>query len=307
MVNNPTPKQKTRKSMEAALKTLMTGSRDEYRCAKKELASLWRSDTKGFQENADIALAYIREFDSVAHDENKAAFVSGLSMFFLVLADDHFEELKMFVLKVIQSSNGQIRQAIIKVADWLYVSLTARIDSPLYSASQKKNVSDVREDEEEKKAMQQYIELVRDIERLIEKYDNNNETAVYIDDMKPSVNKSLQYLWSRLTDSPMYREVIEKTQPVSFELLMKRQEIVALLDEYLIRGNSEFTSDDVKNAIYSEEDSSDIQTILAMFNIEKHGAPDINTVLRTVNDAWNHFPHQRLNGLSPYEMLDQQS
>ena len=109
------------------LLVLMSGAPKETREAKRQIEKLWNKDSKAFQAAASVALEYIGLLYQIEQPTNQAACASGLSLFFLVLADEHFELLKDFTLKVIQHPNGQVREAIRKTADWLYGSLSSRM------------------------------------------------------------------------------------------------------------------------------------------------------------------------------------
>ena len=77
--------------------------------------------------------------------------------------------------------------------------------------------------------------------------------------------------------------------------------IEADINELLDETDSDFTLDDVKEVIYNEEDSDDMQKAIAMFD---DGKPEnLSNIIETVTDAWNYFPHKPLGGLSPAEKL----
>lgn len=65
---------------------------------------------------------------------------------------------------------------------------------------------------------------------------------------------------------------------------------------------SDFSLQDVKDAIFHEEDSDDMMEVVAMFD-RGGNASELDTILELVTDAWNYFPHEILNGLSPAEKL----
>ncbi|MEK9132260.1 MAG: hypothetical protein AAB606_00935, partial [Patescibacteria group bacterium] len=156
---------------------LMIGSREEFKKAKKEIRTLWNRETKVFKSSADVALEFLPKFDQIENIANKEAFMSGLSLFFLVLADDHFGTLKDFTLKVIQHENGHVREAIRHTAEWLYVSLTSRMDPFMYPKG--KELTDEQKSEQIK-AREQYENYVKNVEALIDTYDTGDENAEYI-------------------------------------------------------------------------------------------------------------------------------
>ena len=126
--------------MRRLLSVLMTGPREECKKAKKEIEKMWHKETKAFKAGAHVAFEFLPKFDQIENVVNKAAFASGLNLFFLVLSDDHFETLKDFTLKVIQHQNGHVREAIRNTAEWLYVSLTSRMDHFWYNQLYKKYI-----------------------------------------------------------------------------------------------------------------------------------------------------------------------
>ena len=98
---------------------LINGNADDCKEAKREIERIYRSEGSAeFEKAAIIALEYLKEFETIKNTKNKEAFLSGLSLFFLVLSDEYFNELKDFTLKVIQDSDGHVREAIRKTSDW---------------------------------------------------------------------------------------------------------------------------------------------------------------------------------------------
>ncbi len=87
------------------------------------------------------------------------------------------------------------------------------------------------------------------------------------------------------------------------QIIERRKEIEEEITELLEATGSDFTLDDVKMAIYEEEDNDDMQEIVAMFD---DGDPvNLSNAIETVTDAWNYFPHKALGGLSPTEKLSE--
>ncbi|MBI2463582.1 hypothetical protein HYV57_01350 [Candidatus Peregrinibacteria bacterium] len=213
--SNPTETPEMQNELRRLLSILMTGSREECKKAKREIESLWHRETKAFQVSADVALEFLPKFDQIENIANKEAFASGLKLFFLALGDDHFEILKNFTLKVIQHQNGHVREAIRHTAEWLYVSLTSRMDPFVYPKGKK--LTD-KQKNEQVKAREQYENYLKNLEVFIAIYDKGDENAEYINEMKPSINKSLQQLWSRLTEGRSYQKLLEKMKPIPQEI-----------------------------------------------------------------------------------------
>lgn len=275
------------------------GDRGEAKKAKKQIEKLWHKASKPFQKTGGIVLKIIDDFDRIADAKNKAAVISGLSLFYLALADEYFNVLKNFIVKNLQHPDGRVREAARKTGDWLYVSLTSRAEPFVYP---KGKPLTKKQKSEQIIARKQYLDFVAELEALIDRYDDGDENLEYIDEMKPSVNKSLQLLWSRLTDSPTYRKIIEQSRPIPRKILMKRKKIESDLAETLKKAKSDFELDDIKEIIYNEDGQDCLTHIIAMFD-RGQGLVELENILEIINDAWNYFPHKILNGFSPAEEL----
>ena len=86
------------------------------------------------------------------------------------------------------------------------------------------------------------------------------------------------------------------------QILERRKEIEQELVDMLKETKSDFTLDNVRDAIYNEEDNDDMMKVVAMFD-RGGDASELSNVLELVTDAWNYFPHEVLGGISPAEKL----
>lgn len=281
------------------LDTLIAGSPEQVKNAKRTIEKLCNKESKTFHKSTHIVFEYLPKFDQIEKVENQAAFSSGLSLFFLSLGDEYFDKLSDFTLKVLQHPNGTVREAIRKTADWLFISLTSRVHPFVYPRGKKLTEEQKRMQEE---AEYQYINLVHKVELLIDQYNDGTEDVQYIQDMKPSINKSLQLFWSRLTESRSYQRILEKARPLPSEIALKRHEIEGELKDLLKVARSGYDLDDIKDIIFNEDSHDCLTDIIAMFDTGQGGI-EIQNILEVVNDAWNYFPHKILNGLSPAEKV----
>ena len=292
-------KKETELELIKLLDILISGNPEQVRGAKKDIEKLCHKGGKTFHRNTHIVFEYLPKFDQIEKVENQASFASGLSLFFLYLGDKYFNELANFTLKVLQHPNGTVREAIRKSADWLFISLTSRAHPFVYPKDKKltKEQKDMQKDAE-----YQYIDFVHKIELLIDQYDDGTERVEYVQDMKPSVNKSLQLFWSRLTESRSYQRILEKVKPQPAEIALRREEIEGELKNLLKAARSDFNLDDIKDIIFNENGHDCLTDIIAMFDTG-HVGIEMQDILETVNEAWNYFPHKILNGLSPAEKV----
>ena len=86
------------------------------------------------------------------------------------------------------------------------------------------------------------------------------------------------------------------------QILEKRKEIERELLDMLKETKSDFDLEDIKDAIYNEEETDDMMKVVAMFD-RGGDVSELENVLELVSDAWNYFPHKIIGGLSPAEKL----
>ncbi|MCR4277430.1 MAG: hypothetical protein NUV85_00220 [Candidatus Berkelbacteria bacterium] len=284
--------------LEELLTILMVGKRSEFKEAKKEIEKLWHADRKAFNKASRVVLEYLPRFDQIQTPENQVAFCSGLSSFYFTLGDDYFNELKDFTLKVLQHSHGSVREAIRKTAEWLFISLSSRVEPFAY---RRKNKPKYKREATKIVATMQYRKFVRELEELIEQYDDNVRVD-YIQEMKPSVCKSLQLYWSRLTEGYTYRKILEQSHVVPRQILIKRKEIEQDIARLLEVTKSDFGLEFIKTIIFDENGHDDLTGAISIFDTGI-GQSELENILETLTDAWNYFPHRSLGGLSPAEKI----
>lgn len=285
-----------KKEIEHIFSILKNGNQGEVKTAKKRIDKLWHDDRKNFKKNSIVAISQMKEFETIHTPKNQEAFVSGLNLFFLCLSDTHFQELKNFVLKVICHPNGHVREQMRKTADWLYISLSSRIHPFVYPEGKKLTQKQIAEQE---KAKNEFAEYLDELERLMEIYDDSNDSVNFIDELKPSVYKSLQLLWSDLTRAGLEKDL--HTPPAA--ILAKRKKTEKELSALIQKTKSDISLEEIQDVIYDETDFNDLSDIIRMFDM---GSPyELQNAIEILNSAWNYFPHRILNGLCPVEFLSQ--
>lgn len=286
-----------REKLEQIFSILKNGNQEEVKVVKKTLDKLWHDNSNRFKKHAIIALGQMKEFDSIKNVKNQEAFVSGLSLFFLVLSDTHFKELKNFVLKVICHPNGHVREQIRKTADWMYISLSSRIHPFVWPSGKKLTQKQIIEREE---AKNEFAEYLNELEQLMDKYgDKSHNRVKYISSLKPSVYKSLQLLWSDLTRSGLEKDL--HTPPAA--ILAERERIERDLSALIKKTKSDISLKEIQDIIYEETDFEDYNDVIRRFDM---GSPyELQNAIELLNDAWNYFPHRVLNGLCPAEIVSQ--
>lgn len=115
-------------------------------------------------------------------------------------------------------------------------------------------------------------------------------------------NKSTDKLSPKHTRQFYSIEKDRRVKSSGNKIIPGQKEIEKSIIDLLKQTKSAFGLQDVKDAIYHEEDSDDMMKVVAMFD---RGRPDeLDNILELVTDAWNYFPHKSLNGKSPMEMRE---
>lgn len=86
------------------------------------------------------------------------------------------------------------------------------------------------------------------------------------------------------------------------QILKKRKEIEDAIAKLLKETESEFRLEDIKSAIYNENDVNDLNRIIFSFD-KGQNIDELNRIIQIINDAWNYFPHQCLKGFCPFEKV----
>jgi len=285
-----------RAELEKHFNVLMSGKPKEFKQAKKDIKKLLHGNFKEAKNLAPFVFEYIKKFDQIGNTQNQAAFISGLDLFFLILSDDHFNELKNFIIKTIQNRDGHVREAARNVANWLYISVSDRMDPFVWT--QWKELTQKQKDNKQI-AKEQCKNYIKEIELLMDVYEDTNDGVEFIYQMKPSIAKSLQLLWDKLTISHKVAELLSEPPK---EVADKRREIEKRLANLLSKVKNDFDLDDIKDIIYNESEEDDFTDIIKTFD-DGQDLDELNRILGIISDAWNYFPHKSLGGLSPAEKL----
>ncbi len=131
---------------------------------------------------------------------------------------------------------------------------------------------------------------------------------------KPLTKDEIQELREEAQFNGVPISIITETQEKKFikakqskplkikEILEKRKEIEKELSQMLKNINSPFSVEHIKDIIYREKESDDLMKVISIFD-RGGDVEEFDQILEVVNDAWNYFPHKRLNGLCPMEKI----
>jgi hypothetical protein len=276
-------KAEQRAFLERTFAAYETGKPVEIRRARREFEDEWRADPEFCSKHSEIIFAAIARFDTTPDAAHQAAFITGIDLCFFSLADENFVPLRDFILKAIQHRDVRVRDAALRTSEWLDRSLRRRAKTATLQAS----------------AVEQYKDYVNAIELLLDYFDDGTETdARYIDEMKPSPQRSLEALFDRVTHGGYELEITHVPPPA---ILAKREELETKIADLLEAAQSDFCFHDVLEEIYREEGPEARDAIIEMFEGGGSHESQLEEVSDVVRDAWNYFPHASLGGLCPAE------
>jgi hypothetical protein len=86
------------------------------------------------------------------------------------------------------------------------------------------------------------------------------------------------------------------------QIIEERREIEEYTVALLKKVKSDFTFNDVTDAIYNETEQDDYDEDDRDVRYGE-GGDELSNILDILTDAWNYFPHKTLGGKSPKEML----
>ena len=192
-------------------------------------------------------------------------------------------------LKAIQHSDERVRDAAVRIGGWLNDALRLRAKGRSARG----------------RSVEAYRDYVRAIELLLDYYDDGaEEEAEFIDEMKPSPQKSLEMLFDRVAHGGYELEITHVAPP---DILARREKLETEIARLLDVAHSTFCFHDVLERIYYEgiEDPTDtFAGIITMFEGAGTHNPlveDMQGVVAVIHDAWNYFPHESLGGRCPAE------
>jgi hypothetical protein len=285
-------KAEQRAFLERTFRVYETGKPVEIRRARREFEDEWRADSELCVTHRELIFAALARFDEIPDSAHQAALIAGIDLCFFSLADENFAPLRDFILKAIQHSDVRVRDAALRTSEWLDRSLRRR--------AKVKGASQAR-------AVEEYKDYVNAIELLLDYFDDGSETeAQYIDEMKPSPQRSLEMLLDRVTHGGYELEITHVPPPA---ILAKREELETKIADLLDAAKSDFCFHDVLEEIYREEGVKDLEVIIEMFEGDGRDgdggllAARLDEVIDVVNEAWNYFPHAVLDGLCPMEKM----
>ncbi len=209
------------------IEIIKTGSPEEVKVARKKVEKFWHEVYIPKREEGrkafSIFLDEIKKFDQIGDINHQAYFIYTLKRPFWSIGEEHFEEWADFILKYIQHPSGKIRQAIVKVANYLIMDIVVDLKvSPSEKLSQESR-------QRIQKNRERFGSFVSRAEELLERYDEPRfHRYKYISNMPVSIYKSLQKL---LVEDLLRSEYYEKLYA---DFLEQKGDFQIIQDELMV-------------------------------------------------------------------------
>ena len=308
---------KNMKTFTELFNTILTADEETSRQAAREVRKLVYSsgENEKYKCIASIIENAPAEYVKIIEGWRQENFVMTISvMYFLHNRENQPDFLFPWLFQLLQHKNGNIRHSAVRMIEHELGPLTYHIRFPDEKIS--------RRELSPEQADRIIFGLRTNLNNLATSFwKDSYRKFKYLDRLPSGTYKSVQLILSLLDD--YCSETIERQTQIESkqlhtsslrgrQILERRkeieQELAGMLKEIdptsprLRRGKEQFTLQDVKDAIYNEEDNDDMMKVVAMFD-RGGDATEMEKVLELVTDAWNYFPHKVLGGISPAEKL----
>lgn len=164
------------------------GDRQDIKEAIHHIEKLPKPSRKRYPSEYKELLSWaIKNFDDVKNPINQVAVLKALQFPLTYLGTKNYETSSDFLLRVLQDSDGRVREQAYHAANWFLMDITPDHPRP------KKG----KNDSEEK--TRQFIDFIVKIDKAAEKHKLEAKGQIYLNDMKPCAYKSLQKFLRRIT------------------------------------------------------------------------------------------------------------
>lgn len=184
---------------------LKNGNREDIKLAHKELDKFWH---RTFQEKdlkkeiEKFLLDGIIDFNKIEKALNKEGFVSAMKLPMLSFGRKHYDLCRDFILRILESEDGHLRQQAIFTGEYLHMSFQT------YSSLNEKPSKEFLEDNEKREKM--LVDFIKHLFELSRKYHFQAKRIKYINRLKPCIYKSVQIFLDNFLSSDYTRSILDK-------------------------------------------------------------------------------------------------
>lgn len=301
--------------LKSLIQTIKIASPAEVKLAQKQIEKFWHNFYIPNREEGRVAfrlfLEELKTFEQIKDIDHQAYFISTLKWPLRAIGEENFENWAGFLLSYIQHPSGKIRQAVIHASEYLISSIIVGLR---HGEKEKKLTPDIKESV--KKNKMRFGAFVMEVENLIDQYQRPRfKKYKYVSSLPTGVYKSLNKLITEvLLRSEYYEKLYQnllnelRAKRKDFaspkitmaDILKKQEEMENALADLVETTGSVLKIENIKNIIYNENGQDSMREIVANFD-KGQDIDELNKILCIITDAWNYWPHKKLNGLSPAE------
>jgi hypothetical protein len=294
-------------TIKQCFKEILEGDEEQSRAAARRVRKLVysRDDKSKYDEIRQLVNTAPKAYVMIKEDWRQENFVMAVSViYFLHDREAEPDFLFSWLFELLQHERGAIRYAAVRMLENEIGPLTVHIRVPEAKYS--------KYDLTPEKADAILLSMHLSLHQLLGKYDEPKyHRYKYISSLPSSPYKSVQMVLGRMDDDcgeGYLERLVQKFQQQAAHPVPSKQEVKKMQDELELQmaqlleaANSEWTVDDVKEAIYAERDQDNFTELLSMFDTGE-GAVELSDAIEVLTDAWNYFPHHALGGQAPVEV-----
>ncbi len=294
--------------------SILTADKETSRKAAREVreAVYGSNDRGGYEIIKSIINDAPAEYEKIMEDWRRENFVMAISvMYFLHDKENKPDFLFPWLLRLLQHERGNIRHAAVRMIGNELGPLTVHLRVPNWKSTHPGYSTE--------KADHILFELYVNLNKMMsDLWKPSYKRYRYISSLPASPYKSVQKLLAELEEDcgkKYIADLIKRIDDINSldntlisvvnteskqQILERRKEIEKEISEMLKTTGSDFKPQDVKDAIFNEEEQDDFMHVVTMFD-RGGNASELGNILELVTDAWNYFPHKILGGISPAE------
>lgn len=182
------------------IQIVKTGSPAEVKSAQKQIEKLWNQScqNKAMRQEFAVFMQEARAFDAIADTYHKASFINTIKWALWFADLDSFSFWSEFLLRQVQSPEGEIRVATVRASTYLLLMVSSNFDH------------EIPPDKIEKARLAKncFGHWIMSIKALLAKYNEKRfNRCKYIDALPVGVYKSLQQLHHAQLPSPYFEGI----------------------------------------------------------------------------------------------------
>lgn len=174
-------------TLEEITPIISSGSKADIKEAVKTVESTPHHRRKPPILYKDLLFWVISNFDSIVNPTNQVASLKIIQYPISYIGSKNYHICSNFILKVLQHSDGRVREQAHHTAHWFLMGIT-----PDDRSQSKRNL---------KEKPKQFIEFILKIDKASEKHKKESGGLIYLNGMKPCPYKSLQKFLHRITSN----------------------------------------------------------------------------------------------------------